>query len=862
MTPRISHAIVLTIISALPLATRAGAVTLPDEFSPEAVREIITEHLDEEVLVRLTTPNDEPVEPAWAETVGLPLIRVLRELWVLSVAIERENDQATRERLRGQYDQRFELLVSGFRDTDDGLWYTTTTYDGTEVTDEAKQTVGQTYVVYVMAEIAHRISDSRARRLAIDTFAQIAQRAHDSEHGGYVERVDRPLDADENAVKQLGTNMHVGLALARLHRIAPTKQTREGLEELLGILTSPRLLQTSGNVPLGFTRDWQPAKVGSKPKQQTLYGHNAELAWYVVEMADSLGRDPRDLLPWLRRVTDAFIKNGVGKDGRVYTFGPWAGPPENRQQVCWWPHTEAMVLLARMHQLTGDERYWDEFEKVARLTFERFVPDDSGAWMSDCNLKTGEALDGSGRPWLGGLHTVRMLLECAEAMGETRLPPVRYAPGRVADKRSVQLGQNWPYWADRSAESIISEVKANGFERIHLVVGGGEIRSPGLVEAAREAGIEVWGTFFPTGIYMPLDLFPPDTDRWLMQFTGKGVGPYRFFSYVHDDYVEWWKQHLHEVYEQYDLDGMVWHEVHYPTHKGITAWGEEVFGDVSPAFQEAFKRATGRSDFPEFEDPTSPRYYETDTVLYEDYLEFRITSVMYFQREVLDGEGGFRRNFPAVPFATWTISISHPDGLAALRENEAQDPARVVAELRPDQHIFQSHAPDWGNQSLGPEYVLAYKPYVDAVKEAQPDLPLGVQGDVGSTLPWRRDPDWWQGFEEAAAEIGIGTTTYYVFALRWEVYYAAPRVFETTTAEGVATVIFDQRIDPTSCEHITGAEIDGNILRFPVADGVNEVDIGGISDWPTNRYPLVGKPEAEKQGPVNVIPDGTMVKLR
>ena len=158
--------------------------------------------------------------------------------------------------------------------------------------------------------------------------------------------------------------------------------------------------------------------------------------------------------------------------------------------------------------------------------------------------------------------------------------------------------------------------------------------------------------------------------------------------------------------------------------------------------------------------------------------------------------------------------------------------------------------------------MLAYKPYVDAVKEAQPDLPLGVQGDVGSTLPWRRDPDWWQGFEEAAAEIGIGTTTYYVFALRWEVYYAAPRVFETTTAEGVATVIFDQRIDPTSCEHITGAEIDGNILRFPVADGVNEVDIGGISDWPTNRYPLVGKPEAEKQGPVNVIPDGTMVKLR
>ena len=842
-------------------ATGSDAVDLPDRLQPGTAEAALTRHLDEEVLVHLTRPPRDAPRPDWAETVGLPLIRVLRELWVHAVAIQREDDRRQRERIRRQYDERFALLVSGFRDPEDGSWFTSTSYDGSEVMNAERRTIGQVYVVYVMAEIALRISDSRARALAIETSALIDRRAHDARNGGYVERIDRPLTAPENATKILGTNMHAGLALARLHRIAPTGATRERLEELVAVLTKPSLLLTSGNVPLGSSHTWQPEVVGDARERQTLYGHNAELAWYLVEMTDALGRDPRVLLPWLRRVTDAFLKNGVGRDGQVFTFGPWVGPPEDRRQICWWPQTEAMVLLTRMYQLTGDKRYWGYFGRIARLTFERFVPDASGAWLSDCNLETGEVSDGSGRPWIGGLHTVRMLLECTEAMNEIHLPPVRHTPGRVADKRSVELGQGWPYWRDRSARSIIAEVKANRFERIHLVCTGREIDPPDLIDEAHAAGIEVWGSFFPTGIYMPLNLFPPDAERWLMQFTGHGVGNYRFFSYVHDDYVRWWKEYLNDFYRRYDLDGMLWFEVHYPTQKGITAWRGPAFGDVSPAFQEAFRQATGRPDFPEFEDPASPRHYETDTTLYEDYVEYRLTSIMDFQRAVLDGKGGLRRGFPEVPFATWTISISHPDGLRALRENEAQDPARMVVELRPDQHLFQSHAPDWANRSFGPEYVLNYGPYVDAVKSVHPDLPLGLQGDVGSTLPWRRDPEWMRGFEEAAAEMGVGTTTYYVFALRWEVYFAAPKALEATAEAGQATVVFDQRIDPVSCAHIRGATVDGNILRFPVADHVTEIDIGGVTDWPAIRYPLVGKPEDEKQGPTNAVPKGTKVRL-
>jgi len=861
-------------------AAPSEAAHLPDDFQPDAVREALARHLDDEVLPYLTDPARTAARPEWAETAGLQIVRQLRTLFVHAVAIEREGDQVTRERIRDQYDRHFARLVEGFRGTPDGAWVVATTYDGTGVLNAEQQTISQAYVVYIMAELATRISDSRARRIALETFALLDARGHDPEGGGYVERVDLPLGAPGNATKQLGTNLHVALAMARLQRIAPSRLRRERLQELYEILTTRVLLPESANAPLGFTRDWRPAAVGEEPQQQTLYGHNAELAWYVYEVADALGKRPRETLPWLRRVARGVSHHGIGPEGQVYVWGPWVGPPQDRDQIRWWPQTEAMIMLARLYQLTGMERYWHLFEQVARFTFERFVPDHSGAWLSDVNLRDGTTADGSGDAWFAGLHVVRMLVECERALREVKLPPVHHRPGRVAARRATQVEPGFAYYQGRSAASIASELKANGFDCLDLICTTSEVRPPDLIEEAHQAGLEVWGSFFSSGIYMPAELFPPERDEWLMQFTGRGVGPYRFFSYVHPEYGEWWKDHLARFYATRDLDGMVWYEVHYPTQKGMTAYGRPpVFGDVSPAFVAAFRRATGRRDFPSFADPDSPQYYETDRTLYEDYVEFRVSSVVGFQRDVLDGEGGFRRRFPDVPFASWTITISDEGGLEALRENEAQDPARFVQELRPDLHFLQSHAPDWSNQSLGPDYVARYAPYVEAVRDIAPDLPLAIQGDVGSTCPWRRDPDWMRGFEEQCHRVGADTTTYYEFSLRWEVYFEAPRPVEASlNADGRATVVFDQRVDPASCAFLEGlalqdglavqeVQVDGNLLRLRVEGELGpeaelRVPVGGITNCPAVRYPLVGRPEAEAQGPVNAVAPGTTVALR
>jgi len=68
--------------------------------------------------------------------------------------------------------------------------------------------------------------------------------------------------------------------------------------------------------------------------------------------------------------------------------------------------------------------------------------------------------------------------------------------------RSIQVAPIFPYYRDRSAESIVSEIAASGYRCVRLAV---ELDStdPKLVEEFHKAGIAVWYTTFGNGTYSP-----------------------------------------------------------------------------------------------------------------------------------------------------------------------------------------------------------------------------------------------------------------------------------------------------------------------------------------------------------------------
>ena len=66
-----------------------------------------------------------------------------------------------------------------------------------------------------------------------------------------------------------------------------------------------------------MTADWKPKRTQAAADMQVLYGHNAELVWYVLEAAEMLRIHPDELRPWLKRVSAPIIRHGIIPDGKA-----------------------------------------------------------------------------------------------------------------------------------------------------------------------------------------------------------------------------------------------------------------------------------------------------------------------------------------------------------------------------------------------------------------------------------------------------------------------------------------------------------------------------------------------------------------
>jgi mannose/cellobiose epimerase-like protein (N-acyl-D-glucosamine 2-epimerase family) len=149
---------------------------------------------------------------------------------------------------------------------------------------------------------------------------------------------------------------------------------------------------------------------------KTVYGHSAELIWYMLESARVFNKNVQKLRPWMNRLADALLDSGVSRNGAVYWTGAYRGAAEDKR-IWWWAQAETMVALLRVYEVTGDMRYWKAFQKVQLWTFRHMVPDGSGTWVAFTNrwgLRS--APSRAGGHWQSGFHVTRALLQCTQTL--------------------------------------------------------------------------------------------------------------------------------------------------------------------------------------------------------------------------------------------------------------------------------------------------------------------------------------------------------------------------------------------------------------------------------------------------------------
>ena len=353
---------------------------------------------------------DESLEPTGDTTRNM--VVYLRGVYGFAVGVNHGRLGLERKRMSDELDRRLAYLASNYWDSEAGgfLWELNSAGIPAGL---HKGTLGQVYAIYVLAETYRLTQRAEALDLARRTFAVVDATGHDTSHGGYLANYERSPESDENRVKSGGLQMHMMLALATLYGVDPKPVYRERLEELLKILTDRfEIPNSGGNAYYALERDWSVIPADDSLNTTTCYAHNAELVWYAYEAVRVLGRDAADFLPWMSRLTEAILENGVSKDGAVFFTGPYRGRATN-QTVYWWAQSEAMIVLLRMYELTGQIRYWNNFHRVWDWTQRYMIIDDSGAWVAFVD-GDGKRLSEfrTGGNWKAGLHAIRALSMC------------------------------------------------------------------------------------------------------------------------------------------------------------------------------------------------------------------------------------------------------------------------------------------------------------------------------------------------------------------------------------------------------------------------------------------------------------------
>lgn len=449
---------------------------------------------------------------------------------------------------------------------------------------------------------------------------------------------------------------------------------------------------------------------------------------------------------------------------------------------------------------------------------------------------------------------------------------------KLLTAKTVQIDTSFPYYQNRSVESIASEIELNGFNGVYYyVMTGGEIM-PGLIDELHRRGIAVALMTLPNIVYATDDtlakMLPANHRQWLMKFTSNDMDNYRFIGFVYPEYNEWYKNYLGKLLKDNQFDGFTFAEIMYPIYDG-PARAKPFYGDVSENFKRAFKAATNNRAFPNFDNPHDPNYFKTNAKLYNELVEYRIKTINDFYDDIVNSSNGARSINQDIMFATWTLGINIPDGVAKLREWEGNDIDSMIRKVKPDIHFIQTHAPDWNDGNLKGDYPYSYKPFFDAIRVANPDVKVALQADLGSTAAARRNLDWQKLFYKACQQSGVSSTTYYEFGLRYKIYEDMPELKEIYLNNRQMKLYFDQRLSSDSAKVITNrlaneskiisAKVDGNILVCdldkPISSNEVTIDISDISDEPELRFPS-SHLEPMPRGPKNRIAKDTVVTMQ
>jgi mannobiose 2-epimerase len=323
----------------------------------------------------------------------------------------------------------FRFLKERMWDPEHGGFYWSVSNDGSAAVEDRKHLYGQGFALYALAEYVRATGDPEAVDLAGRQFALLEEKAHDDEHGGYLEVFPRdwsrelPERPRESSTvsrgqardqKLMNTHLHLMEPFTTYYEVTGDELVGERLRELVLVLSNAVVRKDLGACTDRYERDWTPVLEGDH--RRVSYGHDIENVWLLMEAADALGTPNGPLTDLYQTLFDYSLEFGWDEQrGGFFYTGPFEQPSDDRVKS-WWVQAEGLISALRMHQLTGDQKYYEVFERTLQWILDEQADWEHGDWHQW--IRDGRALEMSkSGAWKSPYHNGRAVLECLEVLG-------------------------------------------------------------------------------------------------------------------------------------------------------------------------------------------------------------------------------------------------------------------------------------------------------------------------------------------------------------------------------------------------------------------------------------------------------------
>ncbi len=346
------------------------------------------------------------------------LVLCARVLWTFSSAYRCYGDPAYLEMAQ----HAFAYLTQAFLDKDYGGMYWRLDQAGQPVNDR-KQTYGQAFAIYGLAEYYLATQARPALELAKELFALIEAYAYEPLYGGYVEGrarnwgplEDMRLSEKEafNCPKSMNTLLHVLEGYTNLLRAWPDERLKQQQANLLRVFLEQVIDPQTHLTRLFFENDWTSLST------RFSYGHDIETSWLLGEAAEVL-KDP-NLIAQARmaglQMAEAVYQRGLDSDGAVLHEGEPAPEAGEADLVVdgdkhWWCQAEGIVGFVNAYQICEDSKYATAALRLWDFVQAKLIDRQHGEWFKVLT-RAGEPVPGQVKtgPWEDPYHQARACME-------------------------------------------------------------------------------------------------------------------------------------------------------------------------------------------------------------------------------------------------------------------------------------------------------------------------------------------------------------------------------------------------------------------------------------------------------------------